>query len=163
MHWETKKLCDWLYCGICFIAVVWNQIYNICKVMGLPWWLGDSPARQEMCIQSLGQEAPLEKETATLCSTLAWKIPWTEEPGGLRSTGSQRVGHHWPTNTFTSRLLQKGRPAGEDRTKKAGGQGFFLFFSTLAKGWLENSLRDGNTRPPYLSPEKPVCGSRSNS
>ena len=42
--------------------------------------------------QSVGQENPLEKEMATPSSTLAWKIPWTEEPGGLQSMGSQRIG-----------------------------------------------------------------------
>ena len=41
----------------------------------------------------LGREDPLEKEMATHSSSLAWRIPWTEEPGGLQSTGSQRVGH----------------------------------------------------------------------
>ena len=41
-----------------------------------------------------GSEDPLEKEMVTHCSTLAWKIPWTEEPGRLQSMGSQRVGHH---------------------------------------------------------------------
>ena len=51
------------------------------------------PAMQETWVQSLGQENPLEKEMATHSSTLAWRIPWTEEPGGLQSTGSQRVGH----------------------------------------------------------------------
>ena len=51
------------------------------------------PAMQETWVQSLGQEDPLEKETATHSSTLAWRIPWTEEPAGLQSTGSQRVGH----------------------------------------------------------------------
>ena len=45
----------------------------------------------EMQVQSLGQEGPLEKKMATHSSTLAWKIPWTEEPGGLQSVGSQRV------------------------------------------------------------------------
>ena len=44
---------------------------------------------QEMRVQSLGQEDSLEEETATHSSTLAWRIPWTEGPGGLRSTGSQ--------------------------------------------------------------------------
>ena len=44
---------------------------------------------QEMWVKSLGQEDPLEKETATHSSILAWKIPWTEEPGGLQSIGSQ--------------------------------------------------------------------------
>ena len=52
------------------------------------------PAVQEMQVQSLGQEDPLEKEMATHCSILAWRIPRTEEPGGLQSTGSQRVGHN---------------------------------------------------------------------
>ena len=44
-------------------------------------------------VRSLGQEDPLEKETATHSSDLAWKIPGTEEPGGLPSMGSHRVGH----------------------------------------------------------------------
>ena len=48
---------------------------------------------QEMQVQPLGWEDPLEKEMATHSSILAWRIPWTEEPGGLQSTGSQRVGH----------------------------------------------------------------------
>ena len=47
----------------------------------------------ETWFQSLGWEDPLEKEMATHSSALAWKIPWTEEHGGLQSTGSQRVGH----------------------------------------------------------------------
>ena len=51
------------------------------------------PAVQETWVQSLGQEEPLEKEMATHSSTLAWKIPWTEEPGRLQSMGSQSVGH----------------------------------------------------------------------
>ena len=51
------------------------------------------PAMQETWIQSLGQEDPLEKGMATHSSILAWEIPWTEEPGGLQSMGSQRVGH----------------------------------------------------------------------
>ena len=51
------------------------------------------PTMQESCVQSLGWEDPLEKEMATHSSTLAWKIPWMEEPGRLQSTGSQRVGH----------------------------------------------------------------------
>ena len=48
---------------------------------------------QETHVQSLGQEDPLEKEMATHSYLLGWKIAWTEEPGGLQSTGSQRVGH----------------------------------------------------------------------
>ena len=52
------------------------------------------PPMQETRVQSLGQEDPLEKEMVTHSSILAWRIPWTEEPGGLQSTGSQRVGHN---------------------------------------------------------------------
>ena len=50
---------------------------------------------QETRVQSLGQEDPMEKEMATHSSTLAWKIPQTEEIGGLQSKGSQRVRHDW--------------------------------------------------------------------
>ena len=48
-----------------------------------------------MQVWSQGQEDPLEKEMATRSSVLAWEIPWTEEPGGLQSTGSQRFRHDW--------------------------------------------------------------------
>ena len=51
------------------------------------------PAVWETWVQSLGQEDPLEEEMATHSSILAWKIPWTEEPGRLQSMGSKRVGH----------------------------------------------------------------------
>ena len=50
-------------------------------------------AMRETWVRPLGQEDPLEKEMATHSSTLAWKIPWTEGPGGLQSKGSQRVRH----------------------------------------------------------------------
>ena len=51
------------------------------------------PAVQETWVRSLGWQDPLEKEMATHSSILAWEISWTEEPGGLQSMGSQRVGH----------------------------------------------------------------------
>ena len=51
------------------------------------------PAMQETQVRSLGWEDPLEKEMATHSSILVWKIPWTEEPGGLQSMGLQRVKH----------------------------------------------------------------------
>ena len=51
------------------------------------------PTMQETRVQSLHREDLLEKEMATHSSTLAWRIPWMEEPGGLQSMGSQRVGH----------------------------------------------------------------------
>ena len=59
------------------------------------------PAMQEAQVRSLDREDPLEKEKAPHSSILAWRIPWTEEPGGLQPMGSQRVGHDWETNTST--------------------------------------------------------------
>ena len=56
---------------------------------------------QETWVRSLGQEGPLEEEMATHSSILAWRIPRTEEPSGLQSMGSQRVGHDRETNTST--------------------------------------------------------------
>ena len=68
------------------------------SVFLLRWW--------RICLNvgelwSLGQDVPLDKEMATHSSILAWKIPWTEEPGRLQFLGSPRVGLDWVTNTFT--------------------------------------------------------------
>ena len=52
---------------------------------------------QDIQVRSLGQEDPLEKEMETHSDILAWRLPWTEEPGGLQSVGSQTVGHDWAT------------------------------------------------------------------
>ena len=60
------------------------------------------PTIQETRVQSLGQEDLPEKEMATHSSILAWKIPWTEEPGRLQSMGLQRVGHDWATSLSLS-------------------------------------------------------------
>ena len=56
------------------------------------------PTMWETQVRSLGREDPLEKEMATHSSTLAWKIPWMEEPGRLQSMGSQRVAHDRATS-----------------------------------------------------------------
>ena len=59
---------------------------------------------QETWVRSLGWEDPLEKEMAIHSRTIAWRISWTEEPGGLQSMGSQRVRHNWVTSLhFTSK------------------------------------------------------------
>ena len=64
------------------------------------------PAIQETWVQSPGQGDLLEKGMATQPSILAWKIPWTEEPGGLQSMGSQRVGHDWQLTFFFAVVIQ---------------------------------------------------------
>ena len=58
------------------------------------------PAMQETWVRFLGGEDPLEKGMATHSSILAWRIPWTEEPGGLQSRGAQTVRHNRATNTY---------------------------------------------------------------
>ena len=68
--------------------------------LGFP---GGSDSTESACsagdmVWSMDREDPLEKEMATYSSILAWRIPWTEEPGGLQSMGSQRVRHDWATN-----------------------------------------------------------------
>ena len=68
------------------------MIYNVVLVSGLK--VKNLPAVKKTQVQSLGWEDLLEKETATHSSILAWEILWTEEPGRLQSTGSQRVRHN---------------------------------------------------------------------
>ena len=74
----------------CFFLLVTQMVKNL-------------PAMQETHVQSLGLEDPLEKGIATHSSTLAWRIPWTEDPGRLQSMGLQRVGHQ--LSDFTSLSL----------------------------------------------------------
>ena len=79
---------------------VWHYILCFSTSRGLP---GGSevkrlPAMQETWVWSLGWEDPLEKEMVTHSIILAWRIPWTEKPGRLQSTGSQRVEHDWATS-----------------------------------------------------------------
>ena len=67
-----------------------RQVVNTSLVAQM---LKNLPMMQETWVRPLGQEDPLEKEMTTQSSTLAWEIPWTEEPGGLQSMGSQKVRH----------------------------------------------------------------------
>ena len=69
------------------------NIYTLTRASLVAQTVKRLPATQESRVQSLGQEDPLEEEIATHTSTLAWKIPWTEDPGRLQSMGSQRTGH----------------------------------------------------------------------
>ena len=77
-----------------YIATIFSTSLVAQSVKCLAYNVGDLPC--------LGREDPLEKEMATHSSILAWKIPWTEEHGGLQSMGSQRVRHDWGTSlSFT--------------------------------------------------------------
>ena len=84
---------------------------------------------QEMWVQSLGWEDPLEKEMGTHSSILAWKIPWAEEPGGLQSTGSWKVKHHLVTE-HTHTIYQGSAPENICKSRGKAGQrrGEFRFW-----------------------------------
>ena len=81
----------WLLC------IMWGYIQILSQTVK------HLPAMQETQVCSLGWDDPLEKEMATHSSILAWKIPWTEDPGGLQSMELQRVGRDWATEHVTMR------------------------------------------------------------
>ena len=76
-------------------------IYTLVRASLVAQMIKNLPALQETQVGSLGWEDTLEKGMATHFRNLAWRIPWTEEPGGLQSMGLQRVGHDWASNIFT--------------------------------------------------------------
>ena len=78
-------------------GIWWSIFFGPHLILNFQLSVKNLPAMQEVQVRSLSQEDPLEKEMAAHSSILAWKIPWTEEPGRLQSTGSQRVGHDWAT------------------------------------------------------------------
>ena len=80
--------------------IIINQIYSFFRASLVTQTVKNPPAMQEALVQSLGQEDPLEKGMAIHYSIPAWKIPWTEEPGGLQSMRLQTVGHNWVTKHF---------------------------------------------------------------
>ena len=105
------------------------------------------PAVQETQVPSLGQEDPLEKGMATHSSILAWRIPWTEEPGGLQSMGSQRVVHDW------SDLV----PASSDRFSSSFPIciPFILFYSLITMATTSTTMlnKSGKRGFPCLVPD----------
>ena len=87
------------------LAILWNSAFRCLCLFFSPLLFASLlvsmvaqrlkrlPPMQETQVRSLGQGDPLEKEMVTHSSILAWRIPWTEDPGGLQTMGSQRVGH----------------------------------------------------------------------
>ena len=75
---------------VCYLQSTGGLLFDASLVAQM---VKNLPAMQETQIQSLGREDPLEKAMAIHSSILAWRIPWTERPSRLQSTGSQRVGH----------------------------------------------------------------------
>ena len=90
-----------IYIEYIFSNIFVEYVFSNTSASPVPQTIKNLPAMQETQVQSLVWEDPLEKRMATHCSIFAWRIPWTEEAGGLQSMGLQRVGHDWATNTFT--------------------------------------------------------------
>ena len=114
--WEKRLLryflfleyCNRWFCKIlCKYPVLWfgATIRSYYRAFLVAQLVKNPPAMQETLVPFLGQEDPLEKGMATHSSILAWKIPWTEEPGRLQSMRLQRVGHNWVTFTLRSYKL----------------------------------------------------------
>ena len=82
------------------------ETYKLCQ-LPMAQWLKNPPAIQETQVWYLGQEYPLEEGMETHSSILAWRIPWTKEPGRLQSRGSQRVRHNWSDWAYMHRTLQQ--------------------------------------------------------
>ena len=112
VNWLKKVISGtphcWIILFLCISTladITYIYICNIYTYMGFP---GNSDSRERTCqcrkVQSVGREDPLEKGMATHSSVLAWRIPWTEEPGGLQSMGSQRIRHN-PARMHTLRTL----------------------------------------------------------
>ena len=98
---NRARLSDWTELN--WTTDIWVQVLLGC--FQLTWASLVAQRLKHLCLQcgrpgvrSLYQEHPLEKEMAIHSSILAWRISWTEEPGGLQSTGSQTVGHNWATS-----------------------------------------------------------------
>ena len=103
MKFFHLMLCPWICSSVSWFIVFGNLnrvcILLLCKRASLvARMVKRLPAMWETWVWSLGQEYLLEKEMATHFSTLAWKIPWMEEPGRLQPMGLQRVGHDWATS-----------------------------------------------------------------
>ena len=84
---KYRQLKNWVPLSSCFLCVTSARVASLAQMVKR------LSAMQQTRVRSLGWEDPLEKEMAAHSSILAWKIPWTAEPGRLLSMGSQRVGH----------------------------------------------------------------------
>ena len=126
-------------------------VHGVSKRVDTTEWLNNSyythlmvqmvkslPAAWETWVQSLGQEDPLEKRMATHSSTLAWRVPWTGQSGGLESMGSQRARYNWVANTFTTLTTSLG--IGQEMGKCHSYFGITLLSLKIYWAWREAVL-----------------------
>ena len=98
------------------------------------------PAMRETWVWSLGQEDPLEKEMAMHSSTLAWKIPWTQKPGGPQSMGSQRIRHNWATSLSLYCSVAKSCPTLSCNLQTRDSLSFTIFWNLLTLTAIESVM-----------------------
>ena len=123
MHMQADSL-PLSHVGSPYVIYISKSIYLNCGVQGAKAQVVKNlPAMQKTQVQSLGWEDLIEKGMATHSSIPAWRIPWTEEPGGLQSMGLQRVRNNSATNTFTFQGTQeRDKPKGpQNRGQKVPG------------------------------------------
>ena len=118
---------------------------------------------QETQLQALAQEDPLEKDMATHFRTPAWKIPWTEEPGGLQSMGLRRVRHDWMTKRMLNGMFQVSAISSTlfTLTGMVSFSSFYLFFQTQLRNYFlqEVTSRPSSAlaqHPAHLPPVRPM-------
>ena len=139
MVWPPKRyLITSYWLGFCRASLVAQMVKRM-------------SAMQETWVRSLGWEDTLEKEMATHSSTLAWKIPWTEEPGRLQSMGSQRVGHGWATSLSLLIDILASRETGKRDV-------LVRLIATLGGG--KKAINVGEVFPGGVSGKEPVCQCR---
>ena len=90
---EEETLSELKFCTQQVVKLYFKKLVLIMGTSQGALMVKNLPAMQETRVRLLSQEYPLEEDMATHSSILIWRIPWTEEPGGLQSMGSQRVGH----------------------------------------------------------------------
>ena len=112
---------------------------------------------RETRVRSLGQEDPLEKEMAVHSSTLAGKIPWTQEPGRLQSVGLQRVGHDWATSLSLSGLISTSVYEGEMTYIDPH---FYPYVNNLiiVKRWFQQPQNKYSYSKHFLNPSSSIFG-----
>ena len=105
LEWPSVKSYSFSHKGLKNFLINWLLgFYSFCysfRASLVAQSVKNLPAMEETWVQSMGREAPLEKEMAIHSSILAWRILWTEETGGLQSKGLQRVRHDWAVNTLS--------------------------------------------------------------
>ena len=142
------------FLGLCFLVQTASQFLR--SKNRLHWaslvaqTVKNLPAIWETWVRSLGWKDPLEKGMATHSSILAWRIQWTQEPGGLQSMGSQRVRHDWATKHITDCIIWPNeRTVSEDRHRDCcvmiwwksllGSNGSGFYFTILFPLWQGSS------------------------